>query len=58
MSKLTIYMKSGNVIHVDVDEWDFIETEYAKRLEWVKSDKGFRLIHVDIKQVEAIVEVN
>lgn len=59
MTKLEITLRSGATISVDVTEWKY-ERGYSDKLTWKTPDRArnkSRLVHVDLDEVVAIVEV-
>ena len=56
--KLEITFKSGATVSMDVKEWSY-ETGYAEKFTWKTPDRAHRrrLVHVDLDEVVAIVEV-
>lgn len=55
--KVHLYMKSGSVIKLDVEEMKWTRNgEVITKLNWT-TRKGQRLNFIDVTQIEAIVEL-
>lgn len=57
MSKLAIYMKSGNSFEVDVKNWKVTTTPHDRSFQWSDTETGKSLLLLVMDEVEAIVEV-
>ena len=60
MATVQIMMKSGSLIEAQVSAWEFEKTALGKKFSWESdglTEGDVRLVHVDLEEVAAILEV-